>query len=658
MVKSIVILQAGAEVLSSRKIVDSARQQLVEERSQSNLAEVASHGPLGKARKYAGDFLHNGFFEFGIGLIIALNTTCIGFEQQYRIEGRDGTLFDIFEGIFLAVYIIELSLRFWVEGTTIVKDDWVKFDIFLILTSVISQFMQLVQADGANNSLGLLMVLKTARLAKIARALRLFKQFRQLWMLVSGLLHSARTMMDTLLLLGILLFMIATLGIELITLDERYIKGHYPEAYRMNVRDYFPSLPLTMLTLLQFVSMDSIGAIYRPMIIARPFVAVYFVLVILLAAVVFMNIVTAVIVNGAMEQAAQEEAFQMEDEARKRKEKIKDLMAMFDRLDANQSGRLERHEIMNASTADKGLLEDFMGVGSPLDVFDELDTDGGGSLDIDEFCQGLYDSTVSKNPIELRRMDKRVKTMRLQQDAMQKQQAAMNECLTNIQKGMETLIRTVAFGNKSNTSPHAGHQFSCAAQAAEYDWRGPSQSNDGCPASVEPNSSLRYDAAHNLITHIRKRHSEIQQIWCAIDRLHAEQHFACNAFSSSPVSDWPSDQIQPSYMTQSRTEDVVNRGSPLSDVARDQACSPCIISGDDSFPDGRVFEIATHPGHAHKIRIDESSAGRETILPQRPSRPAVPYGQNFACTCCQGLTSVNMSLICQPSMPMVMYSRV
>jgi len=591
-----------------------------------------------------------------------LNTACIGFEQQYRIEGRDQTLLNIFEALFLAVYVFELGLRFWVDGPAIVKDGWIKFDIFLILTSFPSQVMALVASD-AENSFGLFMVLKTARLAKIARALRLLKQFRQLWMLVSGLLHSARTMIDTMLLLGILLFMIATLGIELITLDKNYIEGHYPESYRMNVRDYFPSLSLTMLTLLQFVCMDSIGAIYRPMIIARPEMSVYFVLVILLAAVVFMNIVTAVIVNGALEQAAQDKALQVADEVKKRKHMMKDLIAMFERLDDNQSGKIERNEIEKASDTDKTLLQDFMGVGNPLDVFDELDTDGGGSLDIDEFCEGLYESTISKRPIELKRIDKRVNTMRQQQDEMQKQQAVMNECLGNIQKGMEAIMRTVACGDISSKSAHASYLFPYEADTAQYEWRAssrskeecstsvraPSRSKEECPTSVEPSSTLQYDTVHHLIAHIRKRHAEIQQIWCAVDKLQGEQQLACNIFSSAVFIDGSNDQVQPSYLLQSGSEAVVKRGSSRSAMSRDRASSTYMIPDDKSFPDGRAFESASHPIHAHKIRINEIPAGRETMLPPRPRSSPAPYGQNGVATCCQGLTSVNMSLICQPA---------
>jgi len=110
--------------------------------------------------------------------------------------------------------------------------------------------------------------------------------------------------------------------VEFIRLDYGYVSGsgNFSLEYRVDVEKYFPSLPLTMLTLLQFVCMDSIGSIYRPLIQENPSLAVYFVAIILIVAVVFMNIVTAVLVNGALEQAAEDKEMQRSEQEKKEEE--------------------------------------------------------------------------------------------------------------------------------------------------------------------------------------------------------------------------------------------------------------------------------------------------------------------------------------------------
>ena len=57
---------------------------------------------------------------------------------------------------------------------------------------------------------------------------------------------------------------------------------------------YWSSLPIIMLTLVQFVNLDSIAAIYTPCIRANPWLALYFLAFILIVSVAVMNLVRRV----------------------------------------------------------------------------------------------------------------------------------------------------------------------------------------------------------------------------------------------------------------------------------------------------------------------------------------------------------------------------
>ena len=48
------------------------------------------------------------------------------------------------------------------------------------------------------------------------------------------------------------------------------------EVFYVTVQEYFSSLPMTMLTLVQFVSVDNVVLIYKPLVERDPRLAIYF----------------------------------------------------------------------------------------------------------------------------------------------------------------------------------------------------------------------------------------------------------------------------------------------------------------------------------------------------------------------------------------------
>merc|ERR1719223_2613530 len=111
-----------------------------------------------------------------------------------------------------------------------------------------------------------MVILRTLRLMRLARTVRLLVKFRELWMLVRGLMNSASTMFYTCILLVIVLYVLACVGVEMVSMNPLATgKGVEPnEEFRNIARDYFPSIGSTMMTLVQFVTMDSISSIYKP----------------------------------------------------------------------------------------------------------------------------------------------------------------------------------------------------------------------------------------------------------------------------------------------------------------------------------------------------------------------------------------------------------
>merc|ERR1719361_2527723 len=121
--------------------------------------------------------------------------------------------FTALEHSFLVVYIIELMLRFWAIGMPCLRNNWVRFDLLLVAQGVVTSWvLQPLMDDQGVERLGPLMVMRLLRLARLARTLRLLIQFQDLWALVRGLMSSMGTMIYTVLLLTLMLYLFACLG--------------------------------------------------------------------------------------------------------------------------------------------------------------------------------------------------------------------------------------------------------------------------------------------------------------------------------------------------------------------------------------------------------------------------------------------------------------
>jgi hypothetical protein len=309
------------------------------------------------------------------------------------------------------IYIFELSLRFFVHGIGCLRESWVKFDTFLVGVGIISSWIIEPTTQELPDGLGLIMVLRVARLLRLARMARFLAQVQEFWKLIRGLLYSAQMITYVLVLVFIILYVFSSLGIELITKHKLARGPAVDPRFQAHVKMYFASLPQTMLTLIRFVTLDDMSVVYKPLIDLDPVLVVYFVCLILVLSIVLMNVIAAVIFGSSLEQTRDEQ-----DEVQRNQEDewarlIRDLKAMFERLDEDGRGQLSKDNMINMENEDRDRLSQALGVTSPIQIFDALDVDRSGEVSINEFFDGIWDVMLQKGDVELRRMEKQVETM-------------------------------------------------------------------------------------------------------------------------------------------------------------------------------------------------------------------------------------------------------
>jgi len=230
-------------------------------------------------------------------------------------------------------------------------------------------------------------------------------QFKTLWMLVRGLIGSASTIAYTFSLIVLILYIFACIAMELIT--KKHLQS--PDTGTAEfVAEYFPDIPVAMLTLLQFVCMDSISSIYRPLILGDPMLIIFFLPFILVVSIALMNLVTAVIVEGAIEQGKNDRESQNRYKQYAFKKMIPGLRAMFQTLDTDGNGTVSLEELVNAPQEIKKRLEEIMQVETMVEVFEIIDFDQSGVVDIDEFCDGIQKLLNSTQSVEVVRILKQL----------------------------------------------------------------------------------------------------------------------------------------------------------------------------------------------------------------------------------------------------------
>jgi len=263
------------------------------------------------------------------------------------------------------------------------------------MIAILEQVLSVAVAGSAGQQI---MILRLLRLFRLVRTFRMIKQIRSIWRLVYGLMNSSETMVAAFALLGLVLYVFGVLALQVISSDPALLGD--PET-QILIEDRFSSLGMTMMTLTQFVTVDSIASVYLPLIRQNPWLMFYFVPLILVVSISLMNLVTASLVEAALEHARQEKEEEKKLASVAAKNMLPDIVKLFDQLDSDRSGFLVIQEMKDFET--EGLvppeLLDKASVESMSELFQQLDVDESGRVNREEFIEGLLDIFLREVPV-------------------------------------------------------------------------------------------------------------------------------------------------------------------------------------------------------------------------------------------------------------------
>ncbi|OLP94417.1 Voltage-dependent L-type calcium channel subunit alpha-1S [Symbiodinium microadriaticum] len=381
-----------------KKIVEEVVKE--EKAARREQAEMDKWGHIVKAIT---DIVSSRWFEYLTGFIILLNMVTIGLDAELSLHSDIPGAYDTewiknIERGFLAVYTVELVLRLVGGGVRILTSSWFLLDAFLVtvglLALVIVPIVGSAEQDAALSGIEKILVVRGLRLLRLVRALRMISHFKVMWRLVYSLLTAGQTMLSATALIMLSLFIFGCVSIEMIHSEPDLLKT---EETATIVREHFGSLQRAIITLIQFVTLDSIAAIYYPLVQAKPYLLVIFAPLI----ATFNHLDRDESGSITREEVS---ANEQEEERNQLKKKVKralpTLIATFNHLDRDESGSITREEIENVpiEILPSKVLEN-VSIDNMVDLFEMLDVEGNGRLELDEFIGGLLNLVLLDVPL-------------------------------------------------------------------------------------------------------------------------------------------------------------------------------------------------------------------------------------------------------------------
>jgi voltage-gated sodium channel len=210
-------------------------------------------------------------FQNGVLAVIVLNAVLIGLATDPGILSAHRSAFHFLNTLIQAVFVVEITVRIVAHAPRVHRffaDGWNLFDFTVVALS-------LLPAVGPFATV--------ARLARLLRALRLVSVVPELRLIVSTMVRSIPSMGHVLLLLGLIVYVYAVVGVHL-------FRGVDP--------DHWGSLPRAGLTLFEILTLEGWIDIQQASFAATRWAWVFYTSYVVVAVFVVVNLFIAIIINN------------------------------------------------------------------------------------------------------------------------------------------------------------------------------------------------------------------------------------------------------------------------------------------------------------------------------------------------------------------------
>lgn len=371
----------------------------------------------------ASDIVEMAAFDYLCAMIIIMNAIFLGMQTDYISRNLDTdtpSYFRISEIAFCVIFTLELTLRIIAYRSDLFympSWKWNVFDCFLVVMQVSEEVLAVVaqlseQEDGQDttSNFGALRVLRVLRLVRIIRLVRVMHLIGELRILVVSIFNSLRSLLWTLLLLFIIMYIV---GVYFCQVVSDHLMANGDDVQRVpELQDYYGSLPRAVTSLFQAIA----GGISWRLIVRplqeniSPWLVLPVCAYVAFAVLALLNIITGVFVENSMKSAKKDDDMLLLTQSRH----------LF--LDhCNDDGEIS-WETFQDSLENPMMQNYFRAVDLSIDeaqlLFTLIDIDESGSLTPDEFVNGCLRLRGNSRALDLAVLMRELARTKVQLTAM------------------------------------------------------------------------------------------------------------------------------------------------------------------------------------------------------------------------------------------------
>jgi voltage-gated sodium channel len=203
--------------------------------------------------------------------VIVLTAVAVGLETYPDLVERHVGFFTALDWAIQTFFVLEIAIRLlacWPRPLRFFSDGWNVFDFVVVAASLLPQSGTFAMV---------------ARLARLLRVTRLVAIFPELRLIVSTMLRSIPSMGHVIMMLSLLLYVYAVLGVTV---------------FRDEDPEHWGNLGVALLTLFQMLTLEGWVEIQDQVLTPHPWAWAYFASFVLLAVFVVVNLFIAVVINN------------------------------------------------------------------------------------------------------------------------------------------------------------------------------------------------------------------------------------------------------------------------------------------------------------------------------------------------------------------------
>jgi len=344
-----------------------------------------------RALSKSAGFVNRPPFQIFIAGCIFASSLNIGIETDLRKGSLKNHWAWVFlDHFFCSAWVFEFLAKTCADGPSYFCDAWNLMDVFLMMLSVMETWLlPIFQLEASK--LNVLSLLRILRIIRLVRLVKLMRMFKMLWLILTGFYNALRTLVWVLLLLCVVMY---AGGIYLTIIVGHRCDTEFPRW--ADCGDYFGTVPQTMFTLFQVMTLDTwSSAIGREIFTVKPSVFIFFLLYLLVTTFGLLNIVVGVVVENTMEASSQDKLLREIEAQKAARTELLSLRSLFLAADRDHSGLVDEAEftsILKHKSFQQKLMELQIDLPPYPDLlFDDIDRDDNGTINLEEFIDGIVD---------------------------------------------------------------------------------------------------------------------------------------------------------------------------------------------------------------------------------------------------------------------------